>query len=108
MALTLLLALLLAGAGFADSPVKDKPEKDTPDRLMKDVVQAFDELAGIVETLKDKASAEKARPKFEDIIKRMEKVAERAEKIGKLSKDRSWVWEKKKAKSGTRRATRRR
>ncbi|MBI1918481.1 MAG: carboxypeptidase regulatory-like domain-containing protein [Planctomycetes bacterium] len=93
----LILALLLAGAGFADQPVKDKakPEKDTPDLLMKDVVKAFNELADLVETLKDKASAAKAKPKFEDIVKKMETVAERAKKIGKLSRDRSWDLEKK-------------
>jgi hypothetical protein len=83
----LAVAFLLAGTGFADDkPTKDKPdppkpEKLTPDLLMKDAIKLMGEFADTFEKIKDKASAEKAKPKLVDLTKRFKKLNEQGRKI---------------------------
>ncbi len=80
--LALAVALLLAGNGFADDkPAKDKPEKETPDQFMKEAIKLMGEFADAFEKIKDKDSAEKAKPKLVDLTKRFKKLDVRGRKI---------------------------
>jgi len=92
----LALAFLVAGPGFADDKADPKPEKDTPDQFMKDAIKLVGELADNLEKVKDKASAEKAKPKLVDLLRRLKKLDERGRKvISALPKEEQQALQKK-------------
>ena len=71
---TLILSLMpLAGCGSSDPHEK----------AMEEVIDSMEEMAEILATVTDKASAEVAKPKLEAINKRMEATKKHMDEIGK-------------------------
>lgn len=54
---------------------------DSPDSVMKDTIKLMNEMADVMEGIKDKDSAEKAKPKLEALAKKMKDLEERAKKL---------------------------
>ena len=59
---------------------------DSPDSVMKDQIKASNEVLDVLEGIKTKEDAEKAKAKLEDLDKKFKDVIEREKKI-KVSKD---------------------
>ena len=55
---------------------------DSKDKVADDAVSNLEELADVIVTIKDKASAEAAKPKIESIAKEFEAIEERIKKLG--------------------------
>ena len=73
------LALLFSVSGCGDSL----------ESVMKDTIKLMNEKAEILESIKDKDSAEKAKPKLEALNKKKKDIEERAKKqTEKLTKDK--------------------
>jgi len=59
----------------------DSKTADTPDDLMRDSVQLVKEQADLLETIKDKESAEQARPRLVALNKRAKAIALRSQRL---------------------------
>jgi hypothetical protein len=65
------LALVFAVSGCGDSP----------DSVIKDQIKLMNDMADVLEGIKDKDSAEKAKPKLEALAKKAKDIEERAKKL---------------------------
>ena len=78
---------------------------DSPESITKDMIKAMNEMADVLESIKDKDSAEKAKPKLEALSKKMKDLKERADKLKVDDKKKKELEEKYKdevAKAGMR------
>jgi len=66
---SLALVFLVSGCG------------DSPDSVMKDQIKVSNELLDVLEGIKTKEDAEKAKPKLEQLGKKMKDVQDRAKKL---------------------------
>ena len=83
------MALGLAGCGGGNSP----------DALNKEAISMMNEVAGVLESVKDKASGEAAIPKLQGLAKRGEDLKKRMDGL-KLSKEDEKKIEEKYKKEG--------
>jgi hypothetical protein len=85
----LTLSLLLAGTATAQD--KDKPAKEATkadfEKLVKEQIGMLNQMCVLLESVKDKASGEKAVPKLKALAKKGEELKARMEKLGKPSKE---------------------
>src|SRR5262249_45380801 len=54
---------------------------DSPDAVIKDQLKTTNELLDVLEGIKTKEDAEKAKPKIEELAKKMKDIEERAKKL---------------------------
>jgi hypothetical protein len=54
---------------------------DSPDSVMKDQIKVTNELLDVLEGIKTKEDAEKAKPKLEELGKKMKDIQERSKKL---------------------------
>lgn len=83
---TALFALVLV-AGCDSAP--------THDSVMEESVSSMEEMVAIMKTIKDKPSAEAAKPKLEALGDRMKELKAEADKLGKPSKEKEAELKKK-------------
>jgi hypothetical protein len=79
--LALAVAFLLAGTGLAEDKADPKPEKDTPEQFMKDAIKLMNDTADVLETIKDKDSAVKVKPKLLVLAKASKEIEKRGKKL---------------------------
>jgi len=94
--LALAVCFLLAGSATAAEPDKTEP-KDTPEMVLKDAIKLLNDFSVVLEDIKDKETAEKAKPKLEGVGKRMKELKKRSDKlkIDELPKEEKEALEKK-------------
>jgi len=88
-ALALALGVALAGCGGKHENL------ERYEQVIEEEVALLNELASVLETVKDKKTAEAAEPKVEAIGKKFNDLRERAGKLGKLSRAKYEGVEKK-------------
>jgi len=82
----LMLSLLpLAGCGTSDPY----------EQVTEDSLACMEEMVDVLATVKDKASAEAAKPKLEAVGERMKEIEKRMEELGKPDKAKQEALEKK-------------
>jgi hypothetical protein len=72
-------------------------DEDTPDKVMKDQIVIMSEMCDVLESVKDKESAEKAKPKLEALVKKAKTIEARVQKlkVNDLPKEQKEALEKK-------------
>lgn len=83
-ALTCVAAMLLLVAGCGDSP----------ESVMDDTLATMNDMAAVLETVKDEATAKSAASKLEGLVEKMKSLKERADKMEKPSKEKEAELEK--------------
>ena len=68
---------------------------DPHEKAMEDMIGGMEEMVAILETVKDKESAEAAKPKLEALGKRMEATQKTMEEIGKPDEAKEKVLKEK-------------
>jgi uncharacterized lipoprotein YehR (DUF1307 family) len=68
---------------------------DSHESLTKDAIKLTNEMADVLESIKDKDSAEKAKPKLEKLAEKFKDLKKRMDKIGKPDKAKEEALEKK-------------
>src|SRR5262245_49580989 len=91
-ATALLLIALAVGCGgkkdTADTSKKDTTPKasgETFEAIIKDTLKTMDEMTVVFEGIKDKATAEKAKPKIKELLEKAKAQKEAFQKLGKPS-----------------------
>jgi hypothetical protein len=89
----LALALVFTAGGCSGGRGGGDPAAH--DAVAKDWVELMGEIAGALEKVKDEKSSEAAKPKLDAIKEKMDRLAERAKDLGKLSKSQREALDKK-------------
>jgi FKBP-type peptidyl-prolyl cis-trans isomerase len=77
----LMLKTVLCGVALTLVVFVHAADEDTADKVMKDQIALVGEMCDILETITDKTSAEKAKPKLEDLAKKSKEIEKRAKKL---------------------------
>jgi hypothetical protein len=93
------LTLSLVFAGTVTAQAQDKPAKEPTqadyEKLLKEYVSNMNQVCDVLESAKDKASAEKAVLKLKALAKKSEEMQARMKKLGKPSKEIELALQKK-------------
>lgn len=86
-----MFAIVLAAIWAAPARAAD----DSFDSLFQETIKTLDKLSSVLSNVKDRKTADEAKPDFEKAAKSMTDLKKRTEKLGEPSKDQKDEMEKK-------------